>query len=196
MYAKRVKGTLLGLPPGSMPSAQQINSLELFALCAPQKDKSENDDEDEEGPQVEADIHHLWLPFLQGNKALGNCSPLQFKPPGDWPKVYTSEGLHAHFPMGVTAWKSCEPLSSLIIMVPHDSPPLEKDHLLDHLYSYAALKRYSWELENRGSSSPFVPPVGFDLKTRYHTTHMQGDTSTLNSSVRHVRSSTPASFPR
>ena len=25
MYAKRVKGTLLGLPPGSMPSSQQIN---------------------------------------------------------------------------------------------------------------------------------------------------------------------------
>ena len=34
-YAKRVKGTLLGLPPGSMPSSQQINSSELFALCAP-----------------------------------------------------------------------------------------------------------------------------------------------------------------
>ena len=35
MYAKRVKGTLLGLPPGSMPSSQQINSSELFALHAP-----------------------------------------------------------------------------------------------------------------------------------------------------------------
>ena len=142
-YAKRLKGTLLGLPPGSMPSVQQINSSELFALYAPQKGKSENDDEDEEGPPKEANIHNLWLPFLQGNKALGNCPPSQFKPPGDWPKVYTSQGLQPHFPMGVTVWKSRVPLPSLIIVVPPDSPPLEKGHFLDHLHSYAALKRYS-----------------------------------------------------
>ena len=32
MYAKRMKGTLLNLPPCSLPSTQQINSFELFAL--------------------------------------------------------------------------------------------------------------------------------------------------------------------
>ena len=46
-YAKRVKGVLLGQPVGSIPTVQQINSSELFALCVPQKGKSENDDEDE-----------------------------------------------------------------------------------------------------------------------------------------------------
>ena len=141
-----------------MPSAQQINSSELFALRAPQKDKLE--DEDEEGPQDEANIHCLWLPFIQGNKALGNCPPSQYKPPGDWPKVYTSEGLHAHFPMGITAWKSCEPLPSLIIMVPPDSPPLEKDHLLDHLHSYAALKRYSLGVGKQRKQFAFCPSCG------------------------------------
>ena len=138
-YAKKVKGALLGLPSGSIPSIQQINSSELFTLCAPQKRKSEKNDEDEEGPPKEANSHHLWLPFLQGNKALGNCPPTQFEPPGNWPKVYTSQGLQTHFPMGVTAWKSREPLPSLIIVVPPDSPQLEKEHLLDHLHSYAAL---------------------------------------------------------
>ena len=51
LYAKRVKGTLLDLPPGSMPSSQQIKSSELFALHTPtpQKDKLENNNEDEEG---------------------------------------------------------------------------------------------------------------------------------------------------
>ena len=100
-YAKKMKGVLLGLPSGSEPTIQQINSSELFVLCAPQKGKSENDDE--EGPPREADIHRLWLPFLQGNKALGNCPPSQFEPPGDWPKVYTPGGLRSYFPMGVTA---------------------------------------------------------------------------------------------
>ena len=102
-YAKKVKGTLLGLPTGSIPTIQQINSSELFALHAPQKGKLENDDDDEEGPPKEADIHHLWLPFLQGNKALGDSPPAQFEPPGDWLKVYTPKGLQTYFPMGVTA---------------------------------------------------------------------------------------------
>ena len=35
MYAKKIKGTLLNLPPGSLPSLEQINSSELFALLAP-----------------------------------------------------------------------------------------------------------------------------------------------------------------
>ena len=45
-----------------MPSTQQINSSELFALHAPtpRKNKSENDDEDEEGPQDEA-VYNLAL---------------------------------------------------------------------------------------------------------------------------------------
>ena len=139
-YAKMIKGTLLNLPPSSLPSIQQINFSELFALRAPvpQKDKSGNDDEDEEGHRSEANIHELWLPFLQGNGALRDCPPSQFKPPGDWSKLYTSEGLQTHFPIGVTAWKSCEPLPILIliIMVPPNSPPFEKAHFLDHLHSH------------------------------------------------------------
>ena len=39
-YAKKVKGVLLGLSSSSIPTIQQINSSELFALRAPQKGKS------------------------------------------------------------------------------------------------------------------------------------------------------------
>ena len=74
-YAKKVKGALIGLPFAQIPTIQQINSTELFALCAPLTGKSENNDEDEEGPPQEANIHRLWLPFLRGNGALGNCPP-------------------------------------------------------------------------------------------------------------------------
>ena len=138
-----MKGALLGLPSGSIPTIQQINSSELFALRTPQKGKSENDDDDKKGPPKEANIHQLWLPFLPGNKALGNCPPAQFELPGDWPKVYTPQGLQTYFPMGVTAWKSCQPLPSLIIVVLPNSLQLEKEHFLDHLHSYAAVQRYS-----------------------------------------------------
>ena len=147
-YAKKVKGALLGLPSGSIPTLQQINSSELFTLRAPQKGKSENNDEDKKGPPKEANIHQLWLPFLQGNKTLGDCPPAQFEPPRDWSKVYTPQGLQTYFPMGVTAWKSHEPLPSLIIVVPPDYPQLEKEHLLDHLHSMQLCRGTHWGLEN------------------------------------------------
>ena len=63
-YAKKVRGALIGLPFGQIPTLRQINSSEQFALCAPLSVKSDNNDEDEEGPPKEANIHHLWLPFL------------------------------------------------------------------------------------------------------------------------------------
>ena len=151
-YAKKVKGVLLGLPSGSIPMVQQINSSELFALCAPQKGKSENDDDDEEGPPREANIHCL--------KALGNCPPSQFKPPGDWPKGYTPEGLQNHFPMGVTVWKPHQPLPSLIIIVPPDSPQLEKEHFLDHLHSHEALQRYLLGVGKLRKQFAFCPYCG------------------------------------
>ena len=159
-YAKKVKGALLGLPSGSTPTIQQINSSELFALRAPQKGKSENDDEDEEGPPKEANIHQLWLPFLQGNRAFGDHPPAQFEPPGGWPKVYTFQDLQTYFPMGVTAWKSRVPLPSLIIVVPPNSPQLEKKHLLDHLHSHAALQRYSLGVGKLRKQFAFCPYCG------------------------------------
>ena len=187
-YAKKVKGALLGLPSGSIPTLQQINSSELFALRAPQKGKSENDDEDEEGPPKEANIHQLWLPFLQGNKALGDCPPAQFEPPGDWPKVYTSQGLQTYFPMGVTARKSRVSLPSLIIVV----PPILLNWRRNTWIISIPMQPYRgthWELENQENSLPFVPTVGFDQRTRCQPILMRGDTSMLNSSVRHMQSS-------
>ena len=126
-----------------LPTIEQINSSELFALHAPWRDQSENDNDDEEGPREEADIHHLWLPYLEENRALEDQAPNQFEPLDEWPKVYTPDGLQNHFPMGVTAWQASVPLPSLILMIPPNSPKLDKDHFLRNFHSYEALKRYS-----------------------------------------------------
>ena len=102
LQAQKIKGTLLGLLPGTIPTIKQINSSELFALRAPWREQSENDSEDDEGPQEEADIHLLWLPYFKEMGILGDCTPAKFEPPLRWPKVYTTEGLKCHFPMGIT----------------------------------------------------------------------------------------------
>ena len=59
-YAKKVKGALIGLSFGQIPTIQQINSAELFALHTPLTGKLDNNDEDEEGPPKEVNIHCLW----------------------------------------------------------------------------------------------------------------------------------------
>ena len=109
LHAKRIKGMLLGLSRGSIPTIEQINSSELFALHAPQRDQSENYNEDDEGPQDEVDIHHPWLPYFKEMGALGDCAPAQFEPPLRWPKVYTAETLKCNFPMDVTTSKANRP---------------------------------------------------------------------------------------
>ena len=98
---------------------------------------------------------------FKGNKALGDCPPSQFEPPGDWPKVYTPEGLQNYFPMGVTAEDmSRQPLPSLIIVVPPNSPQLEKEHFLDHLHSHEALQRYSLGVGKLRKQFAFCPYCG------------------------------------
>ena len=62
--------------------------------------------------------------------------------------------------MGVTAWKSCVPLPSLIIVVPPYSPQLEKEHLLGHLHSHAALQRYSLGVGKLRKQFAFCPYCG------------------------------------
>ena len=62
--------------------------------------------------------------------------------------------------MGITAWKSRVLLPSLIIVVPPNSPQLEKEHFLDHLHSYAALKRYSLVVGKQRKQFAFCPSCG------------------------------------
>ena len=62
--------------------------------------------------------------------------------------------------MAVTAWKSREPLPSLIVVVPPNSPQLEKEHLLDHLHSHAALQRYLLGVGKLRKQFAFCPYCG------------------------------------
>ena len=68
--------------------------------------------------------------------------------------------------MGVTAWKPREPLPSLIIMVPPDSPDLEKEHFLDHLHSDTALKRYSLGTGKQWKQFTFCPSCGIQSENQ------------------------------
>ena len=71
-----------------------------------------------------------------------------------------------NFPMGVTAWKFHKPLPSLIIILPPNSPELEKEHLLDHLHSYTDLKRYSLGIGKQRKHFAFCPSCGIQSENQ------------------------------
>ena len=62
--------------------------------------------------------------------------------------------------MRVTAWKSRQPLPSLIIVVPPNSPQLEKEHFLDHLHSHEVLQRYALGVGKLRKQFAFCPYCG------------------------------------
>ena len=57
-------------------------------------------------------------------------------------------------------WKPHQPLPSLIIIVPPDSPQLEKEHFLDHLHSDEALQRYLLGVGKLRKQFAFCPYYG------------------------------------
>ena len=74
---KRIKGVLLSLHESEIHTLEQINSSAVFALCAPSKEQVDNDNDEEASPdnREEANIYHLWFPYLEEIKTLGNSAP-------------------------------------------------------------------------------------------------------------------------
>ena len=73
---------------------------------------------------------------------MGDCAPEDFQPPADFHKIYTAKSLKEHVPVAVENWGN-KPISSLIVLVPHNTIKITTDHFLSALHSKAALKRVS-----------------------------------------------------
>ena len=80
-WVQSVRGNLLGLEAGALPSRRDIESLSRFI---PQTAASET-----ELPEV---ITEHWLPILRREGLLVECPPDQFTAPEDWIPLYTCEG--------------------------------------------------------------------------------------------------------
>ena len=92
-WVQSVRGSLLGLEEGVLPSRSDIDNSSRFI---PQMTASEQD-----LPDV---IIKHWLPLLRREDLLVECPPNQFTAPGDRIPLYTREGLEAHLLAALSAF--------------------------------------------------------------------------------------------
>ena len=90
-----VRCSLLGLEAETTPSRKDIDTLEHFV---PRAAASELD--------LSEVITDHWLPILQEEGLLVECSPDQFTAMADWVPLYTQEGLERYLPAALSSFAS------------------------------------------------------------------------------------------
>ena len=94
-WVQSVRGSLLELEAGTLPSRRDIETSSCFV---PQMAASKT-----ELPEV---ITEHWLPILRREGLLMECPPDQFTAPVDWIPLYTCEGLQKYLPAALSAFPS------------------------------------------------------------------------------------------
>ena len=94
-WVQSVRGSLLGLEAGALPSRRDIKNSSSFI---PQTAASET-----ELPEV---IVEHWLPILRREGLLMECPSDQFTATADWIPLYTREGLQKYLPAALSAFPS------------------------------------------------------------------------------------------
>ena len=148
-WIQRVRGSLLGLKAGAMPSKKDIDTLECFVPRAAALEL--------EPPEVVADH---WLPILQEYGLLVECHPNQFTAVADWVPLYTPDGLQKHLPAALSAFVNTG-LPSLTAVVPLEMcVGMDREFLLTNFHQHECLVRQSISIGGRHRQLAFCPYCG------------------------------------
>ena len=145
-WVQSVRGSLLGLEAGALPSRRDINNSSHFI---PQVAASES-----ELPEV---ITEHWLPILRREGLLMECPLDQFTAPADWVPLYTHEGLQKYLPAALSSFPSQGALSLIAIAPPEFCVGTDKEFLLCNFHHYQCLMRQSFNLKGRCRQVAFCP---------------------------------------
>ena len=107
---QEVQARLLGLDPDVTPTDAQINASPRFALRSAAAER--------DAPDI---ITDHWMPYLEENGRLADCSPKEFNATEGWVPLYTPEKLEEHLPAALSALGSAKP-PRLTAVVPQTSP--------------------------------------------------------------------------
>ena len=144
-----MKCSLLGLEAGTMPSREDINTLECFV---PQAAASESD-----LPEV---ITDYWLPILREEGLLVECPPDQFTAMADWVPLYTREGLERYLPVALSSFESTG-VPRLTAVVPLECRMgTDNEFLLMNFHQHGCLMRQSFNIGGRCRQLAFCPYCG------------------------------------
>ena len=145
-WVQCVRCSLLGLKAGTMPSRKDIDTLERFI---PRAAASELD-----LPEV---ITDHWLPILQEEGLLAECSSDQFTATVDWVPLYTHEGLERYLPAALSSFVSTG-VPRLTAVVPLACRvSTDKEFLLSNFHQHECLMRQSFVIDVKCGQLAFCP---------------------------------------
>ena len=101
-----------------------------------------------------------WLPVLQEEGLLVECSPDQFTAPADWIPQYTRDGLQKYLPAALSAFPNQGVLSLIAVMPPEVWVGTDKEFLLCNFNHHGCLVRQSFSLDGRHKQLTFCPYCG------------------------------------
>ena len=148
-WVQSIRGSLLGLEAGALPSRRDIDKSSCFI---PQMVASESD-------LPEVIIEH-WLPILRREGLLVECPPDQFTALVDWIPLYTRKGLQKYPPAALSAFLSQGTPSLIAIAPPEFCVGTDKEFLLCNFHHHQCLMRQSFNLEGRHRQLTFCPYCG------------------------------------
>ena len=148
-WVQCVRCSLLGLEAGTTPSREDINASECFV---PRAAASELD-----LPEV---ITNHWLPILQEEGLLVECSLDQFTATIDWVPLYTREGLERYLPVALSSFVSTGVPWLTAVVPPECHVGTDKKFLLSNFHRHGCLMRQSFTIGGRHRQLAFYPYCG------------------------------------
>ena len=148
-WVQSIRGSLLGLEAGALPSRRDIDNSSHFV---PQTAVSETD-----LPEV---ITEHQLPILRREGLLVECPPDQFTALVDWIPLYTRESLQKYLPAVLSAFPSPGIPSLIAITPPEFRVGTDKEFLLCNFHHHQCLMRQSLNLKGRHRQLAFCPYCG------------------------------------
>ena len=128
--ANYVKGVLLGLGPGMIPTQAQIDQSELF------QERSS----DKTAPV--ADVSDAWMPILEEKLWLAMEAPDKMKHKDGTAPLYKFKDLMRLMPNAAGAWTAkCAKPALIAVVPPTTTTPLEPAIGVEGLYNVAALRK-------------------------------------------------------
>ena len=148
-WVQSIRGSLLGLEAGTLPSQRDIDNSSHFV---PQTAASKTD-----LPEV---ITEHWLPILRREGLLVECPPDQFTALVDLIPLYTCESLQKYLPATLSPFPSLGVPSLIAVMPPEFRVGTDKEFLLCNFHHHLCLVRQSFNLEGRRRQLAFCPYCG------------------------------------
>ena len=143
---QEVRARLLGLDPDVTPTDAQINASPRFALRSAAVER--------DAPDI---ITDHWMPYLEANDRLADCSPEEFNATEGWVPLYTPEKLEEHLPAALSAFGSAKPPRLMAVVPPNFPLGMDKEFMLTSFHLKACLRRTSLTISGKWRQVAFLP---------------------------------------